>query len=99
QRLVPGGADRLADCLDVVDNARCSVDLRDQDRLDGISLVRLEPGLDLGRPHGAAHVALQDLDLDAHTARTLAPAYRESAGLKDEDLVALAQDVGERGFP
>ena len=53
-------------------------------------LVGLEPRLDLGRAHGAAHVALQDLDLDAHAAGVLAPADGEAAALQHQDLVALA---------
>ena len=63
------------------------------------ALVGLEPRLDLGRPHGAAHVAFQDLDLDAHAACALAPADGEAAALQHQDPVALGQHVGERGLP
>ena len=99
QRVVPGRAHRLADRRDVVHDARGGVDLRHQHGLDGAPLVGLEARLDFGRPHGAAHVALQHLDLDTHATGILAPADGEAAALEHQDLVALGQHVGEGGLP
>jgi hypothetical protein len=99
QRVMARGAHRLADRGNVVHHPGGGVDLRHQDRLDGLALVGLEPGLDLGRPHGPTHVALQDLDLDAHATGALAPADGEAAAFQHQDLVALGQNVGEGRFP
>ena len=97
-----GDADRLADRFDIIHDTRGSVDLRHQDGLDRpatLGLVGFEVRFDLGRAHGPAHVAFQDLDLDAHAARRDAPADREAAAFQHQDAVALRQHVGEGGLP
>ena len=103
QCVVARGADRLADRGDVVHHARGGVDLHHQHGLDGATAGGLAIGpearLDLGRADGAAHVALQHLDFDAHATGVLAPAHREAAALQRQDPVAAGQHVGERRLP
>src|SRR5258705_6860623 len=48
---------------------------------------------------GAPRVALQDLDLDAHHPRHVAPPEGEQATLEHEHGLAPRQHVGERGLP
>ena len=99
QRIVAGGAHRLADRLDVVDDARGGVDLRHQDRLDLALGVGLEPRLDRFRPHRAAEIAAQNLDLGAEHLGGLAPADGEAAAFQHQHLVAARQHIGQRRFP
>jgi hypothetical protein len=103
QRVVPGGADGLADRCDVVHHARGGVDLRHQHGLESVApgrfAIGLQACLDLGRANGVAHVALQHLDLEAHAAGMLAPADGEPAALQYQDPVALGEYVAEGGFP
>jgi hypothetical protein len=69
------------------------------DRFDRPALVRLQPRLDISRPHGAAQVALQDFDVNAHATRAIAPDDREAAAFEYQDLVAPGEHVRECGFP
>ena len=61
--------------------------------------VGAEPRCHLLRPHGAAHVALQHLDLGAQARGIIAPADGEPAALQHQHLVAARQHVGQCGFP
>ena len=99
QRGMAAGADRLADRLDVVDGARGGVDLRHHDRLDAVIPVLAQPGFDLGRPHRAAPVAVQHLDIGAHRGGSVAPVDGKAPALQHQHLVAARQHIADGGFP
>ena len=99
QRRVAGGLDRLADGLDVVDDAGGGIDLRGKDRLYFMVLVLPQAGFDLGRPNCAAPVALQHLDVGAHGGGGVAPADGKPAAFQHQNLVAARQYVADRAFP
>lgn len=99
QRGMAARLDRLADRLDIVLHAGGGIDLDDHDGLDRVLLVAAQPLLDLVRPHRAAPVALEHLDLGAHQRSRMAPADREPPALQHQHLVAARQHVAQRRFP
>ena len=99
QRVVAGGADRFADRLDVVDDARGGVDLRHQNGLDLALGVGLQPRFHRFRPHRAGEVARQHLDLGAQHLGRLAPTDGEAPAFEHQHLVAAREHVGQRRLP
>ena len=94
-----GGFDGGADRRDIVGDAGRGLDLHCEDRLDRAALVGAQASFDIGRPHGAPPIALENFDLDAEPRRGVAPSHGELAAFQDQNLVAARQHIGQRRFP
>ena len=99
QSIVLRGLDGASDGGNIVEGARRGIDLHHHDRLDLAFGILAQPCLHLGRANRTPHIALQDLDLDAHGARGVTPVDGEAAALEHQDLVAARQHIAEHGLP
>ncbi len=73
--------------------------MHNTNRLDLVLAVLGKLGFDHVGVGTAAPVALDEFGIDAELACHLAPQAGEVAGLEHQDLVALLQGIGQRGFP
>ena len=94
-----GGIDGRADGRNVVDHARGGVDLHDQDSLDAVRRVSMEPGFDRRGVDGAPPVGSETLNLEPEQIALLTPASGKTPAFKHQDVVTPRQGVGEGGFP
>ena len=99
ERRMGGGVHRSANCRNIVAHARGRVDLNDENGLDLVLPIRLEPVAHPPRVDRAAPIARQGLDLEAEHPSHLAPALGELSGFEHQHRFAARKHVAECAFP